>query len=148
MHGKKEGFLFNVVNYVIVDAFAAENMTNQNVVVASDRKSSNIGVKITVTLTNSPLFSGSDSKALPAPGGGYITISRKKILRKPADTTDQGGNRINAWVNSLRDSSPTRLKSSVASLLQTEEQNSWIVSTCLHAHIHTHMYIDKYVHMK
>lgn len=101
-------------------------MTNQNVVVASDRKSSNIGVKITVTLTNSPLFSGSDSKALPAPGGGYITISRKKILRKPADTTDQGGNRINAWVNSLRDSSPTRLKSSVASLLQTEEQNSWI----------------------
>lgn len=101
-------------------------MTNQNVVVASDRKFSNIGLKITVTLTNSTLFSGADSKALPAPGGGFITISRKNILRKPTDTSDQGGNKINAWVNSLRASSPTRLKSSIAFSPQTEEQTSWI----------------------
>ncbi|KAH9690781.1 putative trehalose-phosphate phosphatase D [Citrus sinensis] len=50
-----------------------------------------------LTLTNSTLFSGADSKALPAPGGGFITISRKNILRKPTDTSDQGGNKINAW---------------------------------------------------
>ena len=118
-------------------------MTNQNVVVASDRKSSNIGLKITVTLTNSTLFSGADSKAPPAPGGGFITISRKNILRKPTDTTDQGGNKINAWVNSLRASSPTRLKSSIAFSPQTEEQTSWIVSTYLYTHRRPYMYIHK-----
>lgn len=119
-------------------------MTNQNVVVASDRKSSNIGLKITVTLTNSTLFSGADSKALPAPGGGFITISRKNILRKPTDTTDQGGNKINAWVNSLRASSPTRLKSSIAFSPQTEEQTSWIVSTYLPTYTLTDVHICIY----
>lgn len=138
---KQQRFLFDVVNYLILDVFAAENMTNQNVVVASDRKFSNIGLKITVTLTNSTLFSGADSKALPAPGGGFITISRKNILRKPTDTTDQGGNKINAWVNSLRASSPTRLKSSVAFSPQTEEQTSWIVSTYLPTHSQRSIYV-------
>ncbi|KAJ4701307.1 Trehalose 6-phosphate phosphatase [Melia azedarach] len=98
-------------------------MTNQNAV-ASDRKSA-IGVKITVTLSNSSFFSRAATKALPAPvRGGYITISRKKVARKPSDT--EGGKKVNAWVDSMRDSSPTRVKSS-ASLSETaEHQTSWI----------------------
>lgn len=118
--------MFGILFIIVLQSFKAyEKMTNQNAV-ASDRKSA-IGVKITVTLSNSSFFSRAATKALPAPvRGGYITISRKKVARKPSDT--EGGKKVNAWVDSMRDSSPTRVKSS-ASLSETaEHQTSWIVS--------------------
>lgn len=113
-------------------------MTNQNVMLSESKPT--IGVKITLTLSNSALFSQ------PSPAG-YITIPRKKLLKK---LDDEGGTKLNAWVDSMRDSSPTRAKST-ASVTETEEQSSWIVRTydwslvlliTIHTHTHTHILVD------
>uniref|UniRef100_A0A5B7C0Q7 Trehalose 6-phosphate phosphatase n=1 Tax=Davidia involucrata TaxID=16924 RepID=A0A5B7C0Q7_DAVIN len=95
-------------------------MTNQTLVV-SDTKSG-IGMKITVAVSNCTLFSPAVPKP-PAAPGRYITILRKKFLKK-LETRGGGGARINAWVDSMRASSPTH--KSAPSLSQTEDQNSWI----------------------
>ncbi|GFZ10036.1 haloacid dehalogenase-like hydrolase (HAD) superfamily protein [Actinidia rufa] len=81
-------------------------MTNQNVVV-SDAKSG-IGVTITVAVSNSTLFSATVPKPPgPTAGGSYISISRKKLLKKMESSV--GAPRISAsWVDSMRASSPTR----------------------------------------
>lgn len=91
-------------------------MTNQNVMLSESKPT--IGVKITLTLSNSSLFSQPST-------AGYITISRKKVSKK---LDNEGGPKVNAWVDSMRDSSPTRVKST-ASLSETEEKSSWIVRT-------------------
>uniref|UniRef100_A0A2C9WE90 trehalose-phosphatase n=1 Tax=Manihot esculenta TaxID=3983 RepID=A0A2C9WE90_MANES len=87
-------------------------MTNQNVV-ASDAKSG-IDIRIRVILPKS-LFSSAEPKPLPAPR------LAKKI------ETGTAAAKTNAWVDSMRDSSPTRVKST-ASLSETEEKNSWIMN--------------------
>lgn len=89
-------------------------MTNHNVMVSEAKPT--IGLKITLTLSNSSLFSQ------PSPAG-YITISRKKVQKK---LDCEGGTKANAWIDSMRDSSPTRVKST-ASLSDTERQSYWIV---------------------
>ncbi|XP_043808926.1 probable trehalose-phosphate phosphatase D isoform X1 [Manihot esculenta] len=90
-------------------------MTNQNVV-ASDEKSA-VDIRIRFLLPKS-LFSPDGPKPLPAPRlakkietGGVATAAAK----------------TNAWVNSMRDSSPTRVKST-CSLSESEEKNSWIMN--------------------
>ncbi|KAA8522492.1 hypothetical protein F0562_013147 [Nyssa sinensis] len=77
---------------------------------------------ITVAVSNSALFSPAVPKP-PAAPGGHITISRKKCLKKLE--TGGGGARINAWVDSMRASSPTH--KSAATLSENEDQNSWIL---------------------
>jgi len=89
-------------------------MTQQNVVV-SDTKS---GVSLTV-------FPTPAQKKPPAAPGGYISISRRRVLKNLEINGDQ---RINAWVESMRASSPTHLKSTPSF---SQEQNSWIVRTTL-----------------
>lgn len=91
-------------------------MTNKNVVV-SDTKSA-ITMAITVAVKNSTLFSPAVAKP-PATPGGYITISRKNLLKKLEN--GGGGAKIHAWVDSMRASSPTRKS-------ENDDQNSWIVS--------------------
>ncbi|KAH7524421.1 probable trehalose-phosphate phosphatase D [Ziziphus jujuba] len=94
-------------------------MTKQNVVV-SDVK----GVAISVAVSNQSFFSSSVVPShLDAPGG-CITISRNKLLR----LENGGGARISAWVESMRASSPSRMKSNNTSSLsekETDEQSSW-----------------------
>ncbi|KOM39674.1 hypothetical protein LR48_Vigan03g305600 [Vigna angularis] len=85
-------------------------MTQQNVVV-SDTKS---GVSLTV-------FPTPAQKKPPAAPGGYISISRRRVLKNLEINGDQ---RINAWVESMRASSPTHLKSAPSF---SQEQNSWIL---------------------
>ncbi|KAK7379461.1 hypothetical protein VNO80_04922 [Phaseolus coccineus] len=85
-------------------------MTQQNVVV-SDTKS---GVSLTV-------FPTPALKKPPAAPGGYISISRRRVLKNLEINGDQ---RINAWVESMRASSPTHLKSTPS---LSQEQNSWIL---------------------
>ncbi|XP_020215219.1 probable trehalose-phosphate phosphatase J [Cajanus cajan] len=80
-------------------------MTQQNVVV-SDTKS---GVSLTVF------------PKPPAAPGGYISISRRRVLK---NLEINGGQRINAWVESMRASSPTHLKSTPS---LTQEHSSWIL---------------------
>lgn len=94
-------------------------MTNQNVVVPDARK----GVDITIAMALSKsLFSPVVPKPLPAAPGGYFTISRKMFAKK----TETGG-KTNSWADSMRDSSPTRAKSTT-SLSEIEEKNTWIVN--------------------
>ncbi|KAK2659701.1 hypothetical protein Ddye_006234 [Dipteronia dyeriana] len=93
-------------------------MTNQNVLVPDTK--SGIGLKITVMLPNSSIFSPA---AAAAPGKYFAP---KKVMKRLETTTDGAGTKINAWVDSMRDSSPTRVKSSASTLSETEEQRSWI----------------------
>ncbi|KAG4995484.1 hypothetical protein JHK86_032311 [Glycine max] len=83
-------------------------MTQQNVVV-SDTKS---GVSLTVFST---------TQKPPAAPGGYISIPRRRVLK---NLEINGGQRINAWVESMRASSPTHHKSTPS---LSQEHNSWIL---------------------
>ncbi|WCJ31854.1 Haloacid dehalogenase-like hydrolase (HAD) superfamily protein [Euphorbia peplus] len=94
-------------------------MTNQNVVVAADAKS----IAMTVQVSNSSLFTTSSQKPPAPPGGGSysFSISRNKLLNLEINST-----RINAWVDSMRASSPTHIKSSPSNSL-SEDQHSWVL---------------------
>lgn len=101
-------------------------MTNQNVVV-SDAKSG-IGMTITTPAKSSSLFTAVVPKPPPAAAARYITISRKKPSKKLE--TGGGGARIMGgnWVDSMRDSSPTRKPSSPFSQSDQDHiRNSWMV---------------------
>ncbi|KAH6808177.1 Haloacid dehalogenase-like hydrolase superfamily protein [Perilla frutescens var. frutescens] len=91
-------------------------MTNQNVVV-SDAKSG-INMAITVAVAGSSPFQTTAAQKPPAVPGTYITISKKKLLQN-LDINSSA--RINAWVDSMRASSPTHIKSHSLS----DDQTSW-----------------------
>ncbi|XP_043711353.1 probable trehalose-phosphate phosphatase J [Telopea speciosissima] len=96
-------------------------MTNQNVVV-SDASSA---INMSIPVANSSLFSSSAGQKPPPVPGTSLSISKKKKLLKKLElgTTP----RINAWVDSMRASSPTHTKST-ASLSGPEELGSWILN--------------------
>jgi trehalose 6-phosphate phosphatase len=96
-------------------------MTKQNVEVSDC--ASRVGM-VRLTQSKSPLFSPAVPEP-PAALGGNIAISQKKVLKRLE--ISGGGVNISAWVDSIRASSPTRIKSP-ASLPETEEQSSWTVS--------------------
>ncbi|KAK8646862.1 hypothetical protein V6N13_120632 [Hibiscus sabdariffa] len=50
----------------------------------------------------------------------------KMLLMKKFET-EKGGTKINAWLDSMRASSPTRIRSTTASLPETDDRSSWIV---------------------
>ncbi|XP_051144038.1 probable trehalose-phosphate phosphatase J isoform X2 [Andrographis paniculata] len=76
-------------------------MTNQNVVV------SDANMAVAVAVSGSSIFNTAAQKPPPAPGT-YITLSKKKFLQ---NLDINSGARINAWVDSMRASSPTHIKS-------------------------------------
>ncbi|KAG2410509.1 trehalose-phosphate phosphatase [Vigna angularis] len=82
-------------------------MTQQNVVLSKTKS----GINRDLTVAQKP----------PAAPGGYIPIPRRRVLK---NLEINGGQRINAWVDSMRASSPTHAKSS-SSL--AEEHSSWIL---------------------
>lgn len=89
-------------------------MTNQNLVVSDEE--SEISVRITVSVSNSPLFS-----TLP-----LISVPRK-LLKKME--TENGTAKINAFlVDTIRASSPTRMRSAAASLSESDQHKTWIAS--------------------
>lgn len=93
-------------------------MTNQNVVI-SDTKSG-FSMEIVVSMREPVLFAQAVPKPLAAPGGGTPIIWTKPSLK--VLETAGGGGRINAWVDSMRASSPPRRSS------ESEEVNkSWML---------------------
>ncbi|CAB4314103.1 unnamed protein product [Prunus armeniaca] len=96
-------------------------MTKQNVVV-SDAEAEIMNMAISVAVSNSSIFTAVAEKP-PVGPPGYISISRKRFLNLNLDSIN-GAERINSWVDSMRASSPTHLKSS--SFLK-EDQSSWIL---------------------
>ncbi|KAK4394244.1 putative trehalose-phosphate phosphatase J [Sesamum angolense] len=86
-------------------------MTKQNMVVADAK--TGINMAISMAVSGSSLFTTAAQRPPPAAvPGPYITISKTN-----------NGARINAWVDSMRDSSPTRIKTTSLS----DDQDSWIV---------------------
>lgn len=83
------------------------------------------GMDMAMTVVPKALFAA-EMKKPPLMPGGYITISKKKLLQ---NLEINGGTRINAWVESMRASSPTSHRKSDVSLSQ--ELTSWMVSTYL-----------------
>ncbi|KAB1204093.1 putative trehalose-phosphate phosphatase I [Morella rubra] len=91
-------------------------MTRQNVAVSDC--TSRIGMG-RLASSKSALFSTAMPEPLPALGG-HIAIPQRRLSKK----LETGGARVCAWVDSMRASSPTRIKSP-ASLSGNEEQSSW-----------------------
>ncbi|CAN8234015.1 unnamed protein product [Cochlearia groenlandica] len=101
-------------------------MTNQNVIV-SDRKPI-FGFKtMNVSVSNSPLFS--------SPHTNYFTFPRRKFLKllesaENINNKNKNNNLVGvSWIDSMRDSSPTRLRSSSLDSVFDNDNNktSWIV---------------------
>lgn len=100
-------------------------MTQKNVVVSETK--TGINGSGTITVAQKP----------PAAPGGYIHIPRRRILK---NLEINGGQRINTWIDSMRASSPTHVKSSPS---LAEEYNSWIVSTVTSLCFHCYIYFNK-----
>ncbi|KAK9166933.1 hypothetical protein Scep_002124 [Stephania cephalantha] len=103
-------------------SFFALEMTKQNVVVAETKS----GLAITVAVSNSSLFTVNHQMKPPSatttPAAGYIAISPNKLLKK----LETGG--MNAWVESIRASSPTHIKSIPTSLSSSiQDYTSWML---------------------
>ncbi|KAJ0241504.1 Trehalose-phosphate phosphatase B [Hirschfeldia incana] len=99
-------------------------MMNQNVIV-SDRKPVLGSKTINVSVSNSPLFSSPPT---------YFTFPRRKFLElleaadKSSNKNNIGACKIASWVDSMRDSSPTRLRSSCHdSVSDNEHKTPWTV---------------------
>lgn len=96
-------------------------MVSQNVVVSD----ANTGI---ITVSNSSVFTPSAQKPPTVPG--HISISKKKLL-KNLELSGAQSQRLNSWVDSMRASSPTHLKS-LPSLSSEDELNTWLVSSITH----------------
>lgn len=94
-------------------------MTNQNMVI-SDAKSGLPMAIIAAAMSDSGLFPSA------VPRNGYFN-ARKKLPKKLE--TNGNGAMINALLDSMRSSSPTRRPS------DAEDQNSWIVSYQINRHL-------------
>lgn len=88
----------------------AVKMTQQNVIV-SDTKT---GINRAVEVAQKP----------PAVPGGYIPYPYPRNRRVLKNLEINGEQRINAWVDSMRASSPTHVNSTPSF---ADEHNSWIV---------------------
>lgn len=115
-----------------------DRTTKQNVVI-TDAKSG-INMAITVEVTTNPsaaaLFTTAAQKPPVVPGGSYITISRKKLLQNLEINGTAA--RINAWVDSMKASSPTHVKSTPS--LSSQDETSWMVSLLPFLSLHTKWY--------
>lgn len=95
-------------------------MTKQNVVVSDAKSGLNMAITVAVS-TKSALFTTTATTTAttnttttaankpPTVPGTYITINQKKLLQNLEINT--AGTRINAWVDLMRASSPTHIKS-------------------------------------
>ncbi|KAK8717311.1 hypothetical protein V6N13_044583 [Hibiscus sabdariffa] len=85
----------------------AKNMAAAQNVITDPKSVLNMAITVTVS-----------AQKPPAPHG-YISISRKKLLQNLEITA---GTRVNAWVDSMRASSPTHIKSTPS---LADDQGSW-----------------------
>ncbi|XXG87493.1 hypothetical protein AAC387_Pa11g2166 [Persea americana] len=93
-------------------------MTKQNVVVRDTRAVAKSALNMAITVVPQ-----SAASKPPHPTGRYIAISRKKVIKK----LEIERSRINAWVDSMRASSPTHLRPTVRVSVTTDDHASWIL---------------------
>ncbi|XP_010261265.1 PREDICTED: probable trehalose-phosphate phosphatase J [Nelumbo nucifera] len=95
-------------------------MTKQNVVVSDVKCGINDMISV---VPKGSLFPSTGQKPPKAPDG-YVSISRNKFLKK---LETGGGARINPWVESMRASSPTHIKSNPSLSSTVHQEDSWIL---------------------
>ncbi|KAL8199609.1 hypothetical protein R6Q57_013177 [Mikania cordata] len=91
-------------------------MTKQKLV-AGDAKSG-----VDTVVEENGLFTA-EVKKPPVVPVGYVTVPKKKLLQ---NLEINGGTRVNAWVESLRASSPT------SNRISNQDQTTWMVCNCIY----------------
>ncbi|KAL5753509.1 hypothetical protein ACOSP7_021729 [Xanthoceras sorbifolium] len=102
----------------------AAKMASQNAVMTDA-----INMAITVAVSNSSaIFTTTTASQKPPvpPGGGFVSLSTKHLL-KNLEINGGGGARVNAWVESMRASSPTHIKSTPSLAAAADDHSSWIL---------------------
>ncbi|KAK4274097.1 hypothetical protein QN277_017379 [Acacia crassicarpa] len=98
-------------------------MTNQNLVVHDVKSCINTIVEMAVSISNLPMLTSTEvPESLVVLDG----IFGKKILKRIDDGGGKGGAKVNAWIDSMRASSPTRTKSSLP-VSQDQHLSSWAI---------------------
>ncbi|RWR93006.1 putative trehalose-phosphate phosphatase J [Cinnamomum micranthum f. kanehirae] len=98
-------------------------MTKQNVVVHDTSSVAKSALNMAITVVP-PLFVPQTAASKPPhPTGHYIAISSQKVIKKLKIERS----RINAWVDSMRASSPTHLRPTVSVSVTTDDHASWIL---------------------
>lgn len=98
-------------------------MTKQNVVVHDTSSVAKSALNMAITVVP-PLFVPQAAASKPPhPTGRYIAISSQKVIKKLKIERS----RINAWVDSMRASSPTHLRPTVSVSVTTDDHASWIL---------------------
>lgn len=98
-------------------------MTKQNVVVHDTSSVAKSALNMAITVVP-PLFVPQTAASKPPhPTGRYIAISSQKVIKKLKIERS----RINAWVDSMRASSPTHLRPTVSVSVTTDDHASWIL---------------------
>ncbi|XP_054789051.1 probable trehalose-phosphate phosphatase J [Prosopis cineraria] len=96
-------------------------MTNQNLVVPDVKSRINTFIEVAVSISNSPML---PSTGVPESLVVFGGIVGKKIMKRLDDGGGKGGARVNAWIDSMRASSPTRVKSTLPTS-QNQRLSSW-----------------------
>ncbi|RDY01951.1 putative trehalose-phosphate phosphatase J, partial [Mucuna pruriens] len=102
-------------------------MTNQNVVT---HDVINTLIAVAASISNSTVLPSATVPESMAVLGGFWGLPHKNLVKRLE------GAKVSAWIDSMRASSPTRVKS------ETQEKRSWIVSTTYeHHHVVYHSFI-------
>ncbi|XP_028097075.1 probable trehalose-phosphate phosphatase J [Camellia sinensis] len=88
-----------------------DKMTKKNVVASNTKSAINMAITVAAA-ANSSLFKTAAQKPPVAPGS-FFTILQRKLIQ---NLEINGAARVNAWVDSMRASSPTHVKSTTPSL--------------------------------
>ncbi|KAF7816956.1 Trehalose-phosphate phosphatase [Senna tora] len=83
-------------------------MTNQNLVVSDVESGINSLIEMAVSISKSPMLAVPESLAVL---GAILGASQKKLVKRLED--EGAPPKVNAWIDSMRASSPTRLKSTL-----------------------------------
>ena len=102
-------------------------MTNQIVVAPVVKSRANKFVELAVSISNSTLLPRAPVPESMALLSGFLGQYQKRLLFME-DGGGKGGAKVNPWVESMRASSPTRVKSSTVSGSENQDKNPWIVS--------------------
>ncbi|KAK7385292.1 hypothetical protein VNO78_31007 [Psophocarpus tetragonolobus] len=99
-------------------------MTNRNVVAPIGKSSSRVNntlVELAMSISNSNALPRAAVPGIMALLGGVLGLPQKKLLMKRLeDGSVKGGAKVNTWIDSMRASSPTRLKST-----QNQDPSPW-----------------------
>lgn len=133
----------------LLEEFRGCSMTKQNVVVVTEAGEMMAQADINMALKIAAMVETTSLLPPPVPSqlaAGYIAISRRKLVKK-LEIGGTGEARISAaaWVDAMKASSPTHLKSVLSFSSPKDDSSSWMVSLhCILLASSMHLYICMY----